>query len=1104
MKKTLTFFFSSLLLLSISFSQVVINEIMYNPYYETTPGDASTYDTDDDGEFIEFFNAGQADVDMSGWTMTGVTYTFPSGTTIGAGKYLVIVRSKERFKADYNLDSNYEWGPGSGNGALSNGGENVEVKDANGNVIDAVDYDDEGDWGAKSSGTPPTAAAASADGLGPSLELKDFAADNSLPASWGITAGKKGTPGDVNSNFTGTAWSSTGGGGSTAGGGPVRTVAAGSWSGNAAPMINSLDDAPADTNYWQYFGWGVGAGYNGAGQDKLPGHYEVQGSAGPDTSYANISYVTDIKSEGTGSMKVDFAVQGSEGWGGYAKIQHMHPDTAKGFYDFSKYDTISFQYHMPEPVKDTKDFSAVKIRFNIMDYKEVADPDYARDGTGALHPLGEFFYGFTPGRLSVTEGTTDWVTINIPLKNVESTGYESSLVDGGFNKTGWTGTGDEANGVLDTKYIKGFNIEFSGDWGAATPPANNDRSTISKGTVYIDNFTLKGRKTTPFVYFNGKASPADLLGTGSPFGWGGGGDSKLEVVSGAGTSTETNALKWTMGGDDWSVTGAGWNINPKHNMIYEWMKDTLQFKYKTAKFSGNSIRLQYEAGSGKLVKEVDITADDKWHHVKVALKDFVYGDNTTSGFDSTQVGVFQFIAQGKGYQGETMMITEAWTGSPSFDFVSPTLAKNVDAIPGAYTNAVVWDDVVGEFGEVYDVYASRTAFTTSSADSLQAAEVVAAGIGEDVQSAYHDLTMPLSDRNTQWYYAVVVKDAAGNKSKVAAMTSPVGNTARGIPTIALNAPTGFKADGDLSEWKASGIIPLFMGVSTNSFGTPKVINTIDNDDDASVNLYLAADSGKLYVAAEVTDDDFNIETGNWWEQDAFELFMGLYDQRGAKHATAQRGAEPDYKFVFLGDSAFVEFTTPSMGLSNRSFVHYANSGVNGSPGAMIEFSIRLDSLAKMAGDSVFVPSKGMRIPIEPTWHDRDVSSYQGNLAMSKNNNDNAYQTPSVWSHTYTGKYDGDILSTEESLVATTFALERNYPNPFNPTTTIQYSLGLAGPTRLMIYDVLGRELVKLVDEYRPAGMHKVTWNASNMPSGVYFYRLESANFARTQKMILMK
>ena len=80
--------------------------------------------------------------------------------------------------------------------------------------------------------------------------------------------------------------------------------------------------------------------------------------------------------------------------------------------------------------------------------------------------------------------------------------------------------------------------------------------------------------------------------------------------------------------------------------------------------------------------------------------------------------MFQFIAQGSGYEGETMMITEAWTGKPSFDFVSPAVAGNVDAIPGSYTNAVVWDDVTGEFGETYDVYASRTPFSTASADSL--------------------------------------------------------------------------------------------------------------------------------------------------------------------------------------------------------------------------------------------------------------------------------------------------------------------------------------------------------------------------------------------------
>ena len=133
------------------------------------------------------------------------------------------------------------------------------------------------------------------------------------------------------------------------------------------------------------------------------------------------------------------------------------------------------------------------------------------------------------------------------------------------------------------------------------------------------------------------------------------------------------------------------------------------------------------------------------------------------------------------------MITDAWTGNPSFYFVSPAVAENVDAIPGSYTNAVVWDDVAGEFGETYDVYASRSPFVTASADSLTGVDVVALSVAEGTQEAYHDLTMPLSDRNTNWYYAVVATDAAGNKSKVAAMTSAVSNMARAVSYTHLRA-----------------------------------------------------------------------------------------------------------------------------------------------------------------------------------------------------------------------------------------------------------------------------------------------------------------------------
>ena len=1067
----LSFSFISLFTLSQSFSQIVINEIHYNP--------AASQGTDYHYEFVELFNAGQSDVDLTGYVfmLEDDDRTYQKKTTLGslsiaAGSY-AIISIDTTYQVGYTAYKNlsvpvYRLNEGKVGSAaqtiLINAGAKISLLNGT-TTIDEADYYSHtyvsgGDYDPSNGG-------------GKSDELKDFTSDNWGAGTgrdeWGPSTADNGTPGAQNSIFNGTAWAPK----------PVRTHAAGTWTGDTTPMINSMDAASTDTTYWQYFGWGPSAG-PAAGGDSLGGHYEVNTGAVQDSGFVNVSYATDVKSEGTGSMKLGVSVHGTEGWGGYSKLQHMHPDTANGFYDWSKYDTVSFQYHVPA---DAAPKSIIELRFNLLEYSNVADPTYVpKDGDGGK-TLGELYYSFTQPRLG--DATSDWVTVDIPLTE-DPNNWDNK---NGFNRTGWAGI--SGNTTFDTDRIKGYSFEFSGN---AT-----DRS-VATAVVYIDNLTLKGRKTTPFVYFNGKASPADM---GSPFGWGDGSASTLEVVSGAGTSSETNALKWTMGGDGWSVTGAGWNINPNHDMSYEWMKDTVQFKYKTAKFSGDNIRLQYEAGSGKLVKEVSITADDAWHTVQVPLKDFVYGDNTTSGFDTTKVKVFQFIAQGKGYAGETMMITEAWTGKPSFDFVSPTVAENVDAIPGTYTNAVVWDDVVGEFGETYSVYASRTAFSSTHSDSLQGADVVAMGIVEGTQEAYHDLTIPLADRPAAWYYAVVVTDAAGNKSKVAAMSAPVNNVARGIPTISMTPPAGFKADGDLSEWVSSGIIPLEMGVSTNSMGTPKVWSTVDSDDDAFIKLYIAVGGGTLYMAADVTDDVFNVGAGNWWEQDAMEVFMGLYDQRGPKHAGAGRGAEPDYKFAFLGDSAFVEFGT-STGLSDKSYVTYANSGVNGSPNAVIEFSIQLDSLAKINTDSVFVAKEGMRIPIEPAWHDNDGSGWEGNLFMSKNNNDNAWQTPGVWSHTYVGRKDGDILSTEDDMIASSFALERNYPNPFNPTTTIEYSLGLAGPTRLMIYDVLGRELVRLVDEHRPAGIHKVVWNASSMPSGVYFYRLESSNFTRTQKMILMK
>ncbi|HUI28941.1 MAG TPA: T9SS type A sorting domain-containing protein [Candidatus Acidoferrales bacterium] len=85
-----------------------------------------------------------------------------------------------------------------------------------------------------------------------------------------------------------------------------------------------------------------------------------------------------------------------------------------------------------------------------------------------------------------------------------------------------------------------------------------------------------------------------------------------------------------------------------------------------------------------------------------------------------------------------------------------------------------------------------------------------------------------------------------------------------------------------------------------------------------------------------------------------------------------------------------------------------------------------------------------------------------------------------------------------------FSLSQNYPNPFNPSTKISYGLPKSSFVTLKIYDVLGREVKTLVDERETAGDHAVTFNAGNLPSGVYFYRMTAGNFAETKKLMVIK
>jgi hypothetical protein len=93
---------------------------------------------------------------------------------------------------------------------------------------------------------------------------------------------------------------------------------------------------------------------------------------------------------------------------------------------------------------------------------------------------------------------------------------------------------------------------------------------------------------------------------------------------------------------------------------------------------------------------------------------------------------------------------------------------------------------------------------------------------------------------------------------------------------------------------------------------------------------------------------------------------------------------------------------------------------------------------------------------------------------------------------------------DESEMPVNFILSQNYPNPFNPVTTIKYSIPKAGRIELSVFNSLGEKVAELVNGYQEIGNYSVRFNASNLASGVYFYRIFSGDFIQTKKLMLLK
>ena len=97
-----------------------------------------------------------------------------------------------------------------------------------------------------------------------------------------------------------------------------------------------------------------------------------------------------------------------------------------------------------------------------------------------------------------------------------------------------------------------------------------------------------------------------------------------------------------------------------------------------------------------------------------------------------------------------------------------------------------------------------------------------------------------------------------------------------------------------------------------------------------------------------------------------------------------------------------------------------------------------------------------------------------------------------------------FLDVDDVVVPTEYSISKAYPNPFNPVTTIQYGLPVDAAVNIIVYDLQGRIAAELTNEFKSAGYYTLHWDASDHSSGIYFVKMMTSEFTKTQKLMLVK
>lgn len=262
-----------------------------------------------------------------------------------------------------------------------------------------------------------------------------------------------------------------------------------------------------------------------------------------------------------------------------------------------------------------------------------------------------------------------------------------------------------------------------------------------------------------------------------------------------------------------------------------------------------------------------------------------------------------------------------------------------------------------------------------------------------------------------------------------------------------------------------------------------------NDAGQIVGMLYPSSTGSLHQAFVCSDTGLTVFGADWGST----YYSRAYGINNAGHIVGWRGSSSAYKSAFMwkqGVATDVGYGSYSRAIGINDSDQVVGSGWSNSND---EFATLYDRGAKINLNNVIPNGTGWSL----IWAS-DINNKGQIVGFGKRY----------------GKLRIFILSKPEQppivdvevskVIPSTFVLSQNYPNPFNPTTTIKYSVPVASKIDVKVYNILGQEIAVLVNEWKPAGIYAVDFNAKRFATGVYFYRLHSGNFFQTKKLLLLK